>query len=138
MPSIIKDSQAASIPDQRTAATIAVENRRLETGAAGPLSGQSASVPLAAESADRGTLVDSAELLTLSAHLAMMPVQLSVAVPIREFRVRQLLTLLKGDVLRTIWGHGEDLPLISGDVQLAWTEFEVTDSRLGVRVTRLG
>ncbi len=34
-------------------------------------------------------------------------------------------------------GHGEDVPLSAGDVQLAWSEFEVVDTQLAVRVTRL-
>jgi hypothetical protein len=29
------------------------------------------------------------------------------------------------------------LPLAAGDVQLAWSEFEVLDTKLAVRVTRL-
>jgi len=42
-----------------------------------------------------------------------------------------------GAVIETQWGYGEDLPLSSGGVQLAWSEFEVVDMRLAVRVTRL-
>jgi len=42
-----------------------------------------------------------------------------------------------GELIESQWGQGEDLPLSSGDVQLAWTEFEVVDTRLAVRVTRL-
>jgi hypothetical protein len=35
------------------------------------------------------------------------------------------------------WGHAEDVPLASADVQLAWTEFEVVETQLAVRITRL-
>ncbi len=66
-----------------------------------------------------------------------LPVGLVVAVPVRDFRVRQLLRISPGEVIETLWGHGEDLPLGSGDVQLAWSEFEVVDTRLAVRITRL-
>jgi len=66
-----------------------------------------------------------------------LPVGLVVAVPVRDFRVLHLLRLADGEVIETQWGHGEDLPLGSGDVQLAWSEFEVVDSRLAVRITRL-
>jgi hypothetical protein len=52
-------------------------------------------------------------------------------------RVRNLLALEPGQVIETQWAHGEDLPLAAGDVQLAWSEFEVVDSELAVRVTRL-
>ena len=75
--------------------------------------------------------------LELSAPLARLPVELEVSVPIRNFRVRTLLALEPGEVLGTEWAPGEDMPLLSGDVQLAWSEFEVVDSQLAVRVTRL-
>ena len=42
-----------------------------------------------------------------------------------------------GQVIETHWPHGEDMPLAAGNVQLAWSEFEVVDSQLAVRVTRL-
>ena len=66
-----------------------------------------------------------------------LPVTVSVGIPVRNFRVRHLLAMQAGTVLETQWGHGEDLPLVSGDVSLAWTEFEVIDTQLAVRVTRL-
>ena len=68
---------------------------------------------------------------------ARLPVELDVAVPIRNFRVRNLLALEAGVVLESQWGHGEDVPLACGRVQLAWTEFEVVDTQLAVRLTRL-
>jgi flagellar motor switch/type III secretory pathway protein FliN len=77
------------------------------------------------------------QLLRLSAPCARLPVALAVTVPVREFRVRNLLAMAPGAVIETQWAHGEDLPLSSGDVQLAWSEFEVVDTRLAVRVTRL-
>ena len=77
------------------------------------------------------------EALRLSTALERLPVGLAVAVPVREFRVRNLLAMDAGLLIETQWSHGEDLPLSSGDVQLAWTEFEVVDTRLAVRVTRL-
>jgi len=40
-------------------------------------------------------------------------------------------------VIESQWTHGEDLPVASGHVQLAWSEFEVVDSQLAVRITRL-
>jgi flagellar motor switch protein FliN len=75
--------------------------------------------------------------LHLSPSMARLPVDLEVMVPVREFRVRHLLAMAPGEVIETRWGNGEDLPLSSGDVQLAWSEFEVVESRLAVRVTRL-
>jgi flagellar motor switch/type III secretory pathway protein FliN len=56
---------------------------------------------------------------------------------VREFRVRNLLALKPGRVIESQWANGEDVPVASGAVQLAWSEFEVIDSQLAVRVTRL-
>ncbi len=75
--------------------------------------------------------------IVLTAPLARLPVELDVAVPVREFRVRNLLTLEPGQVIESRWAHSEDMPLAAGAVQLAWSEFEVVDSQLAVRVTRM-
>ena len=75
--------------------------------------------------------------MVLSAPVARMPVELDVTVPVRNFRVRDLLAMEPGLVVETQWAHGEDMPLAAGAVQLAWSEFEVVDSQLAVRVTRL-
>ena len=73
----------------------------------------------------------------LAAPLARLPVELDVAVPVREFRVRNLLALEPGQVIETRWANGKDMPLSAGEVQLAWSEFEVIDAQLAVRVTQL-
>ena len=75
--------------------------------------------------------------LILQGPLSRLPVELDVAVPVRNFRVRNLLALEPAQVIESGWGHGEDVPLSSGAVQLAWSEFEVIDTQLVVRVTRL-
>jgi flagellar motor switch protein FliN/FliY len=66
-----------------------------------------------------------------------LPVEVDVTVPVRDFRVRNLLALAKGQLIESQWGNGEDVPLSAGDVQLAWSEFEVIEAQLAVRVTRL-
>jgi flagellar motor switch protein FliN/FliY len=68
---------------------------------------------------------------------ARLPVEVEVGVPIAGFRVRNLLALKPGAVVESKWGNGEDMPVASGDVQLAWSEFEVVDMQLAVRLTRL-
>jgi flagellar motor switch/type III secretory pathway protein FliN len=68
---------------------------------------------------------------------ARLPVELDVCVPVRDFRVRNLLALETGSIVESQWGHGDDVPLTSGNVQLAWSEFEVVDVQLAVRLTRL-
>lgn len=89
-----------------------------------------------AESADRQQNGDSPGL-RLSAPLERMPVSLGVSIPVRGFRVRSLLAMRPGELVETQWVNGEDLPLSSGELQLAWCEFEVVDTRLAVRLTRL-
>lgn len=77
------------------------------------------------------------ESIPLNGPVARLPVELEVSIPVREFRVRDLLNLGLAQVIQTQWVHDEDMPLGSRDVQLAWSEFEVIDSKLAVRVTRL-
>lgn len=72
-----------------------------------------------------------------SSALGQIALELDVVVPIRDFRLRNLIGLDRGQVIESKWNHGEDLPLAIGKVQLAWTEFEVVDTRLAVRITRL-
>jgi flagellar motor switch protein FliM len=80
---------------------------------------------------------DQEEGLQLNPRLARLAVELDVAIPVRDFRVGNLLVLEPGQVIETQWEQGEDMPLAAGSVQLAWSEFEVIDSQLAVRITRL-
>lgn len=81
--------------------------------------------------------LDLAESIALTAQVARLPVELDVSVPVRGFRVRNLLALDTASLIESGWGHGEDVPLAAGVVQLAWCEFEVIGTLLAVRVTRL-
>ncbi len=74
---------------------------------------------------------------SLTVIAARLPLQLDLRVPLPSFRVQNLLSLEKGQVIESAWPHTEDLPLWSGGVHLVWTEFEVVDQKLAVRVTRL-
>ena len=69
--------------------------------------------------------------------VARLPVELEVGVPVRDFRVRNLLALEPGVIVASQWNYGDDLPLSTGDVQLAWTEFEVVVNGLAARITRI-
>jgi flagellar motor switch/type III secretory pathway protein FliN len=75
------------------------------------------------------------EAIALTAQIGRLPVELDVSV--RNFRVRNLLALEPSHLIESGWGHGEDVPLSAGEVQLAWSEFEVVDTQLAVRMTRL-
>jgi flagellar motor switch protein FliN/FliY len=97
----------------------------------------------AAETSPEPALVSTAPApeaehgLKLSAAEARLPVELDVAVPVREFRVRHLLGLEAGTVIASQWSGGTDVPLAAGAVQLAWSEFEVIGNQIAVRITRL-
>lgn len=91
---------------------------------------QNALVPAGSGGSNEGLLPDSPVL-------ASLPVEVEVGVPIRDFRIRHLLTLKPGIVVEARWDHLEDVPLAAGKVQLAWSEFEVMDAQMAVRVTRL-
>src|SRR5271157_4649315 len=80
---------------------------------------------------------DPQGMLSLDPRLGRLPVELDVTIPVKEFRVRNLLALVPEQVIETQWAHGEDMPLAAGDAQLAWSEFEVVESFLAVRITRL-
>jgi hypothetical protein len=84
--------------------------------------------------ADAGSEVQP---MVLTAAQACLPVQVQVTIPVRDFRVRNLLGLACSNLVESAWDHEADVPLASGDVQLAWSEFEVVDAQLAVRVTRL-
>jgi flagellar motor switch protein FliN/FliY len=75
--------------------------------------------------------------IRLGSPVARLPVELDVVIPVRDFRVRNLLALAPGHLIESQWSNGEDVPLAAGHVQLAWSEFEVVESQLAVRVTRL-
>jgi flagellar motor switch/type III secretory pathway protein FliN len=118
--------------------------------ATGQISGQitgqksgSASLPVATATGSNPALVpapsqpEEDEESELRAPVTRLPVELDVMIPVREFRVRDLLALEPGRLIESQWANGEDLPLNSGDVLLAWSEFEVVDTQLAVRVTRL-
>jgi flagellar motor switch protein FliN/FliY len=98
------------------------------------------------ESGNQQALVASSQTLEnpelsessgLGPPVSLLPVELDVAVPVRDFRVRNLLALEPGQLIESRWGNGEDVPLASGEVQLAWSEFEVIEMQLAVRITRL-
>lgn len=69
--------------------------------------------------------------------LSQMRMTLRAEVPLSRFRVRDLLGLAEGQVFGTISPDTEDVPVRIGNVHLGWSEFEVVDQRMALRVTRL-
>jgi flagellar motor switch protein FliN/FliY len=81
--------------------------------------------------------VEAEMLIPPQSIAARLPVEVEVGIPVKGFRVRNLLALGPGAVVESEWKQGDDMPLAAGEVQLAWSEFEVIDARLAVRLTRL-
>jgi hypothetical protein len=69
--------------------------------------------------------------------LSKLRLVMVASVVFRGFKVRDLLRLKPGEVVESMWPETEDVPLIIGKVQMAWSEFEVEEQRLVVRLTRL-
>jgi flagellar motor switch/type III secretory pathway protein FliN len=70
--------------------------------------------------------------------LAQLRVMMRVGVALNRFKVRDLLALKVGQVFESVSPETEDVPLMIGQVQLGWSEFEVVEQRMGLRLTRLG
>jgi flagellar motor switch protein FliM len=69
--------------------------------------------------------------------VSRLPVMLSVTVPMRGFKVRDLLSLRIGDTVESTWSVASDVPLEVGALHLCWGEFEVVEQRMALRLTRL-
>jgi flagellar motor switch protein FliN/FliY len=70
--------------------------------------------------------------------VAQLRVSLRAAVALNRFRVRDLMALKEGQVFESLSPDTEDVPVMVGVVQLGWSEFEVVEQRMAVRLTRLG
>lgn len=95
-----------------------------------PANSGMASTPLIAELPDGGTG-------ERRSGVRRIPIEIDVAVPIHGFQVRDVLALNEGQLIVTRWMEGEDMPLAAHGTQLAWSEIEVIDQKLSVRITRL-
>lgn len=69
--------------------------------------------------------------------LSHLDLVMAVEVPLLRFKVQDLLRLSEGQVFESAFSETEDVPLRIGDVQLGWTEFEVVDQKIFLRLTRL-
>ena len=69
--------------------------------------------------------------------LSKLRVTLRVGLPLPRFKVRDLLSLQEGQLFESASLSAEDVPLKAGQVQLGWSEFEVLEQRIAVRLTRL-
>ncbi|MDW5264316.1 MULTISPECIES: FliM/FliN family flagellar motor C-terminal domain-containing protein [Acidobacteriaceae] len=69
--------------------------------------------------------------------LSGLELMMAVEVPLLRFKVQDLLGLSEGQVFESAFSDTEDVPLRIGGVQLGWTEFEVVDQKIALRLTRL-
>ena len=69
--------------------------------------------------------------------LSRLTVTLTAGIPLNRFKVRDLLRLEPGQIVESVWPDSEDVPVKVGQVQLGWSEFEVVEQELAVRLTRL-
>ncbi|MCU1250895.1 MAG: surface presentation of antigen (SpoA) protein [Edaphobacter sp.] len=69
--------------------------------------------------------------------LAQLRVTLRTGVVLR-FRVRDLLALKEGQVFESLSPATDDVPVMVGQTQLGWSEFEVQAQTVALRLTRLG
>jgi flagellar motor switch protein FliN len=66
-----------------------------------------------------------------------LPCNLTVELPLPSFRVADLLKLRQGSVISTHWALGRDVPLRINGTVVGWSELEVVNNRLAVRLTEL-
>ncbi len=69
--------------------------------------------------------------------LSQLRVTLRAGVGLR-FKVRDLLALKEGQVFESLSPATDDVPVKVGQAQLGWSEFEVVQQRMALRLTRLG
>jgi flagellar motor switch protein FliN/FliY len=64
-----------------------------------------------------------------------LPCIVSLELPVVRFTIGDLLTLTTGSVVATSCHQTSDVPLRVNGLLIGWTEFEVIDDRLAVRIT---
>ena len=69
--------------------------------------------------------------------LSRLPITVAASIPLGQFSLRDLLGMAEGQVFESSISDTEDVPLAVGNVQLGWTEFEVVEQRIALRLTRL-
>lgn len=64
-----------------------------------------------------------------------LPCTLTVDLPVPHFTIGDLLALTEGSIVETACHHTSDLPLRVNKLLIGWTEFNVVEDRLAVRIT---
>ena len=66
-----------------------------------------------------------------------LPCQLSVALGVPHFTIRDLLSLRVHSLVDTGRREGAHVPVLVNDVMMGWAEFDVIEGRLAVRMTEM-
>jgi flagellar motor switch protein FliN/FliY len=66
-----------------------------------------------------------------------LPCMLTIEIPIPDFKVGDLVLLAPGRIITSRWTVGLDVPLLINGELVAWSEFEIVQARLAVRLTEL-
>jgi flagellar motor switch protein FliN len=66
-----------------------------------------------------------------------LPCLLTVEISLPSFTVSDLVHLERGRIVVSRWTVGQDVPLRVNDELIAWSEFEIAQNRLAVRLTEL-
>jgi len=66
-----------------------------------------------------------------------LPCQLTVDLPLPNFKVADFLKLQAGSVMATEWRVSRDVPLRVNETLIGWGEIEGSGKRLAVRLTEL-
>jgi flagellar motor switch/type III secretory pathway protein FliN len=66
-----------------------------------------------------------------------LPCLLTIEISVPGFTVADLVHLEPGRIIATRWTVGQDVPLRINDELIAWSEFEVVQNHLAVRLTEL-
>lgn len=64
-----------------------------------------------------------------------LPCAVTLELPVVNFTIADLLKLAPGIVVETACHHTSDVPLRVNQLLMGWTEFDVIDDRLAVRIT---
>jgi flagellar motor switch protein FliN/FliY len=69
--------------------------------------------------------------------LAQLRTSIRAGVALTGFTVRHLLAMKEGQVFESLSPVTEDVPVKIGQVQVGWSEFEVLEHTVSLRLTRL-
>ena len=66
-----------------------------------------------------------------------LPCELSVALKVPQFTIRDLLALSMNSLVNAHRREGAHVPVLVNGVMIAWAEFDVLEGRLAVRMTEM-